>query len=49
MNGIAYYHSPVGELIIESRLDKIVSVNFLNAERLNECLTPVINQQLKLF
>lgn len=44
MNGIAYYHSPVGELIIESQLDKIVSVNFLNSERLNECFTPVINQ-----
>ncbi len=44
MNGIAYYHSPVGDLIIESRLDKIASVNFLKSERLNECFTPVINQ-----
>lgn len=44
MNGIAYYHSPVGDLMIGSRLDKITTVNFLKAERLDECITPVIEQ-----
>jgi methylated-DNA-[protein]-cysteine S-methyltransferase len=44
MNGIAYYRSPVGDLMIGSQLDKITTVYFLKSERLDECITPVIEQ-----
>ena len=29
MSGLAYYSSPLGELLIESDADKIVTVNFV--------------------
>jgi methylated-DNA-[protein]-cysteine S-methyltransferase len=47
MNGRAYYASPVGNLLIESYLDKIITVNFLKAEKQEESITPVIEQCIK--
>jgi methylated-DNA-[protein]-cysteine S-methyltransferase len=44
MTGIAYYTSPVGDLAIESKEDKIVSTGFLRKSRQKEILTPVIRQ-----
>jgi methylated-DNA-[protein]-cysteine S-methyltransferase len=44
MNGISYYPSPVGELVIASHQDKITTVNFLKSERSEVTLTPVIEQ-----
>lgn len=44
MNGIGYYVSPVGDLMITSREDKITAVNFLTTERSDVCLTPVVEQ-----
>ena len=44
MNGRAYYQSPVGKLLIESKDDKITVVNFNKAELLEELVTPVIEQ-----
>jgi methylated-DNA-[protein]-cysteine S-methyltransferase len=44
MNGRAYYSSPVGELLIESKEDKITVVNFLKAARQEETASPVIEQ-----
>jgi methylated-DNA-[protein]-cysteine S-methyltransferase len=44
MNGLAYYQSPVGDLVIESRLNKIIAVNFVKSQRSDVCLTPVIEQ-----
>lgn len=44
MDGIGYYHSPVGELVIGSHFDKITTVNFLKSEKSEICLTPVIEQ-----
>jgi methylated-DNA-[protein]-cysteine S-methyltransferase len=44
MTGRAYYQSPVGLLLIESKDDKITIVNFNKAEKLPESLTPVIEQ-----
>jgi methylated-DNA-[protein]-cysteine S-methyltransferase len=44
MTGRAYYTSPVGTLVIESKGDKITLVNFNKAERLEENSTPVIEQ-----
>jgi methylated-DNA-[protein]-cysteine S-methyltransferase len=42
--GRAYYSSPVGELLIESKDDKITVVNFLKTSRQAEMATPVIEQ-----
>lgn len=44
MDGIGYYHSPVGDLLITSRQDRITMLNFLKAEKSEVCLTPVIEQ-----
>jgi methylated-DNA-[protein]-cysteine S-methyltransferase len=44
MNGLAYYSSPVGELVIESKEDKITLVNFLKDSKREVSLTPVIAQ-----
>src|SRR4051812_39710284 len=47
MNGHAYYSSPVGELLIESKDDKITVVNFLKAHRQEVLVTPVIEQCIR--
>ena len=44
MTGLAYYTSPVGELLIESEEDKIVTVNFLKDSKRAESPTVVIEQ-----
>lgn len=44
MKGRVYYASPVGDLLIESKDDKITLVNFLKTGRLEETITPVIEQ-----
>ncbi|MEX2232267.1 MAG: methylated-DNA--[protein]-cysteine S-methyltransferase [Cyclobacteriaceae bacterium] len=44
MNGIGYYSSPIGDLVITSAQDKITSVNFFSAERTEMLLTPVVEQ-----
>jgi len=45
MKGLAYYSSPVGELLIESLEDKITTVNFLkDAKQHGEFRTTVIEQ-----
>jgi methylated-DNA-[protein]-cysteine S-methyltransferase len=45
MKGLAYYSSPVGDLLIESIDDKIVTVNFLKDTRQPETThTPIIDQ-----
>jgi methylated-DNA-[protein]-cysteine S-methyltransferase len=47
MNGRAYYSSPLGDLIIESKGEKITVVNFLKTSRQEEHLTPVIEQCIR--
>jgi methylated-DNA-[protein]-cysteine S-methyltransferase len=44
MDGVAYYPSPVGDLVIHSRQGKITLLNFLKSERSDTYLTPVIEQ-----
>ena len=44
MNGIGYYMSPLGDLLITSQEDKISGVQFLSNERSDTHLTPVIEQ-----
>lgn len=44
MNGLAYYTSPVGDLLIESEEGKICTVNFLKEEKKEERSTSVIEQ-----
>lgn len=44
MKGLAYYTSPVGELVIESDEDKIVTVNFLKDLKHEEVRTSTIDQ-----
>lgn len=44
MKGLAYYRSPIGELLIESDGDKIIAVNFLKDSKLEEVRTTVIDQ-----
>jgi methylated-DNA-[protein]-cysteine S-methyltransferase len=44
MKGRSYYNSPVGELLIESVDDKIVTLNFLKDSKQEENLTTVIEQ-----
>lgn len=44
MDGLAYYHSPVGDLVIGAQDDKITTINFSNSEKSEVCLTPVIEQ-----
>lgn len=47
MTGRAYYSSPVGNLVIESKNEKITVVNFLKSEPRQEALTPVIEQCIR--
>ena len=47
MKGIAYYSSPVGDLLIESEEERIVTLNFLKDTRQEEVRTPVIDQCLQ--
>jgi methylated-DNA-[protein]-cysteine S-methyltransferase len=44
MKGLAYYYSPVGELIVESEEDKIITVNFLKDSKQEENPTAIIEQ-----
>ena len=44
MTGRGYYSSPVGELLIESENDKITIVHFLTSEKIEQNLTPVVEQ-----
>jgi methylated-DNA-[protein]-cysteine S-methyltransferase len=44
MKGLAYYNSPVGELIVESEEDKIITVNFLKDAKREENPTAIIEQ-----
>lgn len=44
MNGIGYFHSPVGDLLITSRQDRITGVSFFKGEKAGEWLTPVVEQ-----
>jgi methylated-DNA-[protein]-cysteine S-methyltransferase len=44
MIGIAYYTSPVGELVIQSNDDKITVVGFLRDTKREVTITPVIAQ-----
>lgn len=46
MTGRAYYSSPIGPLLIESKDDKITVVGFNKSEALEENHTPVIEQCL---
>lgn len=44
MKGTAYYSSPVGELLIESEGDSIVTVNFFQGSKIDEQRTTSIDQ-----
>ncbi|HEX6892021.1 MAG TPA: methylated-DNA--[protein]-cysteine S-methyltransferase, partial [Chryseolinea sp.] len=44
MRGLAYYSSPVGELLIESDADKIITVNFVKETKQEQFPTPVTEQ-----
>jgi methylated-DNA-[protein]-cysteine S-methyltransferase len=44
MEGRSYYSSPVGELVIESTDEKIVTLGFLKDSKQEEIPSPVINQ-----
>jgi methylated-DNA-[protein]-cysteine S-methyltransferase len=44
MKGSAYYSSPVGDLLIESEGDAIITVNFLKDSKKEEVRTAVIDQ-----
>lgn len=44
MKGLAYYTSPIGELLIESEDDKIVTVNFLKDTKQEVSSTAIIDQ-----
>ena len=46
MNGLGYFASPVGDLMITSLDDKINGVSFFVGERSDQLLTPVIEQCL---
>lgn len=47
MQGRAYYSSPVGQLLIESKHDKITVINFLKTEKQEEFVSPVIEQCIR--
>jgi methylated-DNA-[protein]-cysteine S-methyltransferase len=47
MLGRSYYSSPVGELIIESENEKIITLGFLKDARLEENRTSVIDQCIR--
>ena len=40
MRGLAYYTSPVGELLVESENDKIITVNFVKEAKQEQHATP---------
>lgn len=40
MRGLAYYSSPVGELLVESDDDKIITVNFVKESKQEQHATP---------
>ncbi len=44
MKGIAYHSSPVGDLLIESEEEQIITLNFLKDSKQQEVRTPVIDQ-----
>jgi methylated-DNA-[protein]-cysteine S-methyltransferase len=45
MKGLAYYYSsPVGDLLIESDADKIITLHFVKESKMQEVRTPVIEQ-----
>ena len=44
MKGRGYYHSPVGDLLIESENNKITVVHFLRGERTEEIRSAVVDQ-----
>lgn len=44
MKGLAYYNSPVGELLIESEEGKITTVNFLKDSKQEESPTEAVEQ-----
>ena len=44
MKGLAYYKSPVGDLLIESQEDKIVTVNFVKDSKREEYPTAITEQ-----
>lgn len=44
MQGRAYYNSPVGELLIESENDKIITANFLKDSKKEEIPTATTDQ-----
>lgn len=44
MDGLAYYASPLGDLMIASRGSKITTVGFHSGERKEARLTPIIEQ-----
>jgi methylated-DNA-[protein]-cysteine S-methyltransferase len=47
MRGLAYYFSPIGELLIESENDKIITVNFVKDTKLEQIPTPATEQCIK--
>lgn len=47
MRGLAYYSSPVGELLIESDGDKIITVNFVKEAREAENPTPATDHCIR--
>jgi methylated-DNA-[protein]-cysteine S-methyltransferase len=44
MTGRGYYGSPVGDLLIESRDNKITAVSFLKADKIETISSPVVDQ-----
>ncbi len=44
MKGVAYYLSPVGELLIESENEKIITLGFLKDSKQEEFPSPIIEQ-----
>jgi len=47
MKGLVYYSSPVGELLIESENEKIITLNFLKEAKQEESSTPATDQCIK--
>jgi len=47
MSGLVYYSSPLGELLIESDADKIVTVNFVKEAKHEQFPTPATDHCIK--
>ena len=47
MSGLVYYSSPLGELLIESDADKIVTVNFVKEAKQEQFPTPATDHCIK--